>query len=80
MKKRIESSNTANNNKGCTRCGILFEPSLEYFNKDKSKIDGLTTKCKKCSRIIYRKYYRSKFTYAQRHKKAHDKVGMPLTE
>ncbi len=80
MKKRIESPYTADNNKGCTRCGILFEPSFKHFSKDKSKIDGLTNWCKKCRRRIYRKYYRLKQTYAQRHKKAYDKVGMPLTE
>jgi len=75
MKKRAESPLTANNNKGCTKCGILFEPSLKYFNKDKSKIDGLTAPCKKCSQKAYRKYYRSKQTYVQRHKKAYNKVG-----
>ena len=80
MKKRTESPYTANNNKGCIQCGILFEPSLKYFSKDKSKIDGLTVKCKKCRRVICRKYYRAKQTYAQRHKKAYNEVGKRLSK
>ena len=80
MKKRVESPHTADNNKGCTQCGILFEPSLKYFSKDKSKIDGLTIKCKKCRRKIYRKYYQSKRTYVQNHRKAYNRVGRLLSK
>ncbi len=75
-----EDCNTAKGNKGCIRCGFLFEASLKYFGLDISKKDHLSTKCKTCIGIIRRQKARKNKTYVQRHKKAYNEVGRLLTE
>jgi len=42
--------------KKCTTCKVV--KSLEHFNKNKSKSDGLNSLCRDCSNARSRQYYR----------------------
>lgn len=75
-----EDCNTANGNKGCPRCGFLFEASRKYFDLDMSRKDHLSAKCKTCVGVIRRKKARKNKTYIQRHKKAYNEIGTLLTK
>lgn len=80
VQDREDDCNTANGNKGCTRCGILFEASLNYFNLNMSTKDHLSKVCRACAKFHRRKHGQSKQTYAQRHDKAYNAIGKLLTE
>ena len=43
--------------KTCDSCKRTLK--LEEFNRNKSRPDGLQTKCRTCSRAYYREYYRN---------------------
>jgi hypothetical protein len=42
--------------KKCSKCGIKFPATFEFFTRDKHKRDGLTTSCKACRKEASRKY------------------------
>lgn len=44
----------------CSRCGIKYPATPEYFNRDSRKKDGITNPCKKCY-STYRKGIRNTF-------------------
>lgn len=75
-----EDDNTANGNKGCIRCGFLFEASLKHFGLNIARKDHLSARCKTCEGIIARKKARKNKTYIQKHKRAYDEVGMTPAE
>ncbi len=75
-----EDCNTANGNKGCIRCGFLFEASLKYFGLNMARKDHLSAMCKTCIGIVRRKKARKNKTYVQNHWKAYNKVGTLLTK
>lgn len=35
--------------KTCSKCGVTFPATAEFFHRDRSKPDGLATRCKTCS-------------------------------
>ncbi len=78
IRKRQADNYTANDNKGCIRCGFLFAPTLKNFGLDMSRKDHLSAKCKKCIGIIRRKKASKNKTYVQRHCKAYNEVGKLL--
>jgi len=44
-------------NKICTRCGIEKPLTLEYFKKDRTMKNGLSSRCKECDSIIKHEKY-----------------------
>lgn len=49
--------------KRCSKCGGLFPPTSEYFNKNKSKSSGLSSYCKQCSNAYNKQYYQKHKDY-----------------
>lgn len=49
--------------KKCSKCNI--EKSLDRFNKDKSRKDGLNTSCKDCGKLSSKKWKKNNPEYHQ---------------
>jgi hypothetical protein len=43
--------------KGCTKCQEELPATTEFFHKNKSKKDGLCSKCKECKKQYNKQYY-----------------------
>jgi hypothetical protein len=43
--------------KECNKCGKVFPATTEYFYKNRTKKDGLTSSCAECRREYTKKYY-----------------------
>jgi len=41
--------------KKCTKCGEIKPATAEYFNRDRTKKDGIRTQCRECRREYYQK-------------------------
>jgi len=44
----MATSNDTIGNKTCTKCGVEYPATSEYFNRDKYHPTGLTSQCKEC--------------------------------
>jgi len=42
--------------KRCTRCGEIKPATVEFFNRDRSHLDGLRSDCKSCNHEYHRQY------------------------
>ncbi|MCJ7483908.1 MAG: hypothetical protein MUO31_13195 [Thermodesulfovibrionales bacterium] len=45
-------------NKRCGKCKKPYPATVEYFYRDRSRIDGMTRQCKTCKREVVNKMYK----------------------
>lgn len=45
--------------KTCTKCGIEYEATIEFFTMDKRRKDGLGSSCRVCDRKRFRDHYKN---------------------
>lgn len=57
--KPVTTSNHTTDCKPCTKCGIEYPRTREYFKPDKNRPDGLTTRCQQCIRKARAQYRES---------------------
>lgn len=60
------SESTTPPTKRCTKCGVEYPATTEYFHRDKSHKDGLNYWCKLCTRVYNRLYYQTNASFRER--------------
>lgn len=55
--------------RACTKCGIKYDATLEFYRKTKTGKDGLRRDCRNCERKQSKAYYQNNKPYAKKWQK-----------